>query len=330
MDALSAIGLVVLGLVLLAGGGEALVRAATTLAELAGVTPAVIGLTVVAIGTSLPELVVSLVAATEGEPDLAVANVVGSNIFNITATLGLTALIIPLPVHGSAVRLEWPMMFVASFLCLVLARDGQIDQLEGGFFIVALALFIAFTVHIARKDVGAAEAAQIAEHVEARDIDVADNAAYPSRRPLLTSLAVLALGIVALVVGGRLLVDGAVALARIAGMTERVIGLTIVAGGTGAPELATSLVAAFRKRTDVAVANMIGSNIFNIFGILGVTALIAPIPVSPALVGSDMWWMTGTALLLLPLLRSGARISRAEGALLLGAYVLYIALLLSG
>jgi cation:H+ antiporter len=143
------------------------------------------------------------------------------------------------------------------------------------------------------------------------------------------TLVVLAVGLAGLVVGGRFLVDGAVALARLAGMTERVIGLTIVAGGTGAPELATSLVAAVRGRADVAVANMIGSNIFNIFGILGVAALITPIPVSAALVRTDMMWMIGTSLLLLPLLRSGARLSRGEGALLLTAYAAYLVVLLS-
>ena len=327
MDVFAAVGLVLLGLALLAAGGEALVRAATTLAQLAGVSPAVIGLTVVAIGTSLPELVVSLVAATGGEPDLAVANVVGSNIFNIAATLGLTALIIPLPVHGSAVRLEWPVMFAASFLCLLLARDGRIDSLEGGFFLVSLLLFIAYTVHVARTDVGKVEARQIAEHVESRDIDVGEQ---PRRnlRKLLVTFGVLALGVGALVAGGRLLVEGAIALARIAGLTERVIGLTIVAGGTGAPELATSLIAAYRKRTDVAVANMIGSNIFNVLGILGVTSLITPIPVAAALVQSDMWWMIGTALLMLPVLRSHARISRGEGAVLLAVYLTYLVALL--
>jgi cation:H+ antiporter len=328
MSALFAIGLIVVGLVLLAGGGEALVRAATTLAELAGVTPAVIGLTVVAIGTSLPELVVSLMAAVRGEPDLAVANVVGSNIFNIAATLGLTALIIPLPVHGSAVRLEWPVMFGASFFCLLLARGGEIDRLEGAFFLVTLGLFLAYTVHVARTDIGPAEAKQLSEHVEAHDIDTAGR--LKARSKLLVTLGILTLGIGTLIAGGRLLVDGAIALARIAGMTERVIGLTIVAGGTGAPELATSIIAAFRKRTDVAVANMIGSNIFNILGILGVTALVAPVPVAPALVRGDMWWMIGTTLLLLPLLRSGGRLSRGEGTLLVGVYALYIVVLLRG
>jgi cation:H+ antiporter len=326
MDVLTAVALVVAGLILLAGGGEALVRAATTIAEIAGVSPAVIGLTVVAIGTSVPELVVSLLAATRGEPDLAVANVVGSNIFNIAATLGLTALIIPLPVHGSAVRLEWPVMFVASLLCLLVARGGLIDRVEGGVLLVALVLFIAYTLRIARRDVGAAEARQHAEQVEARDIDRPGAGGKAPR--LWITFAILAVGIGALVAGGRLLVDGAVALARIVGLSERVIGLTIVAGGTGAPELATSLVAAYRKRTDVAVANMIGSNIFNVLGILGVTALVTPIPVAPELIRSDMWWMIGTSLLLLPLMRSGARLARGEGALLLGAYVAYLVLLL--
>jgi len=234
MELFGAVGIVLLGLLLLAGGGEALVRASTTLADLAGVSPAVIGLTVVAIGTSLPELVVSLVAAAQGQPDLAIANVVGSNIFNIAATLGLTALIIPLPVHGSAVRLEWPVMFAASLLCLLLARDGHIDRIDGGFFLVSLILFIAFTVHIARAAIGKREAQQLAAHAEDRDIDAAPG--VPERnKQLLVALLALAVGVAALVTGGRFLVDGAVSLARLAGMTERVIGLTIVAGGTGAP-----------------------------------------------------------------------------------------------
>jgi cation:H+ antiporter len=319
-----ALFLVVVGLALLAGGGEALVRAATTLAGLAGVSPAVIGLTVVAIGTSLPELVVSLVAALGGQPDLAIANVVGSNIFNVAATLGLTALLLPLPVHGSAVRLEWPVMFAASGLLLLVARDGAVDRVEGAAFLVGLALFVAYTVRVARRDVGAAEARSLADEVESRDLDA------PGGRPprLAVPLAVLAVGLVALVVGGRLLVDGAVAVARLAGMSERVIGLTIVAGGTGAPELATSLVAALRRRTDVAIANMIGSNIFNVLGILGVTALVRPVPVADAVLRVDLWWMLGTTVLLLPLLYTGARLSRLEGGLLVAAYGAYLTVLL--
>jgi cation:H+ antiporter len=322
MEILIAIAFVIGGLALLAGGGEALVRGATTVAEFAGVTPAVIGLTVVAMGTSLPELMVSLLAAAQGQPDLAVANVVGSNIFNIAVTLGITAVILPLPVHGSAVRLEWPVMLGVSFLCLLLSRDGTIDRLEAGFFVVSLVLFIAYTVHVARGTAGTSEAAQLADQVEARDIDA-------SERPrLFMTIGALIVGIIALVIGGQLLVAGAVDLARIAGMTERVIGLTIVAGGTGAPELATSLIAALRKRTDVAIANIIGSNIFNILGILGFSALVAPISVSRALVMNDMWWMIATVALLFPLMRTASQLSRAEGVLLIGVFGVYLTLLL--
>ena len=321
------IGLVLLGLLLLAGGGEALVRAATTIAEAAGVSPAVIGLTVVAVGTSVPELVVSVLASLRGEPDLAVANVVGSNIFNIAATLGLTAMIIPLPVHGSAVRLEWPVMFAASIITMLIARDGSIDRAEGGVLLVALVLFIAYTVRLARRDLAGVEVRELAEYVDSRDIGSASAARAGKTLPI--ALMVLAVGIAALVAGGSFLVDGAVRLARLAGLSERVIGLTIVAGGTGAPELATSLVAALRKRPDVAIANMIGSNIFNLLGILGLTAVLTPIPVAAALVRSDMWWMIGSALLLLPLMKSDARVSRVEGGLLAGGYVAYLVVLLA-
>lgn len=328
MEIATAVGLILVGLALLAGGGEALVRAATTIAEIAGVTPAVIGLTVVAMGTSLPELTVSLMAALNGQPDMAIGNVIGSNIFNVAAALGVTALIIALPVHGAAVRLEWPFMFLASVACWLLSRDGLLDRVEGAFFVVSLTLFVAYTVRIARRDVGTAEAKELAAQVESRDIDAGAGRTRPPG--LMVPLAVLAGGLVCLVLGGRWLVDGASSLARIMGMTERVIALTIVAGGTGAPELATSLVAAFRGRTDVAVANMIGSNIFNILGILGITALLTSIPVSPAMVGSDMIWMIGVAVLLLPIMRSQSRISRIEGGVLVLAYGAYLVSLFRG
>jgi cation:H+ antiporter len=327
METLGAVGLVLIGLALLAAGGEALVRAATTLAELAGVTPAVIGLTVVATGTSLPELAVSILAAKEGRADLAVANVVGSNIFNVAAALGFTALIFPLPVHGTAVRLEWPFMFVTSFVCLLLSRDGVLDRLEGGFFLASLTLFVMYNIYLARSKVSATEARQFAAEVEARDID----ASRGRKRPPVAAIpiAVLIGGIILLAIGGQLLVHGAITLAQVAGLSERVIGLTIVAGGTGAPELATSLMAAVRRRTDVAIANMIGSNIVNILGILGLAALVSPLSVAPTFVAADMWWMIATALLLLPLLFSGGRISRVEGGLLTVVYIVYVGVLLS-
>jgi cation:H+ antiporter len=322
---LFAVGLVLLGLLLLAAGGEALVRAATTLAAIVGVSPAVIGLTVVAAGTSLPELVVSVVAAIEGQPDIAIGNVVGSNIFNVAAALGVTAMVFPLPVHGNAVRLEWPVMFLTSVGCLLAGRDGVVDRADGVAAVLALIAFIAYSVRIARRDITTRESRELGEHVEDRDLDARGSRETPRLR---VAVAVLVVGIVALVSGGKLLVDGAVALARLAGMTERQIALTIIAGGTGAPELATSLVAAFRRRTDVAVANMIGSNIFNILGILGIAAVVTPIRVSPGIVNSDAWWMIGTALLLLPMLLTHRRIGRFEGALLAAVYVAYVVQLL--
>lgn len=323
MELLVASLLVVGGLALLTGGGEALVRGATTIAQLVGLPPAVIGLTIVAMGTSLPELVVSVVAAMQDQPDIATGNVIGSNIFNITGALGLTALLLPLPVHGAAVRREWPFMFAVSLLCLLVALDGVIGRVEGAVFLIALAGFLAFSVRLARVEVTGEERAEFAAAAAAHGLP-------PRARRYAVAAGLLAVGVALLVVGGRLLVDGAVSLARLAGLTERVIGLTVVAAGTGAPELATSLVAAARRRTDVAVANMIGSNIFNILGILGVAALVQPLAVSPAIVRSDIWWMLGTSLLLYPLMRSGARIARLEGALLVAAYAAYVALLLRG
>lgn len=317
MDASVAIAvlMVVAGLALLAGGGEGLVRAATTIAELAGVTPAVIGLTVVAMGTSLPELMVSVLSGMRGEADIAVGNVVGSNIFNVAAALGITAIVAPLPVHGAAVKLEWPFMFVASIAVFLLARDGGIDRVEAAGLLVSLALFTLYMIHLARHEVSTAEASKIAAEVESRDIDA---------RRVFVPFVVLAVAIGALMLGGRLLVDGAVTIARLSGLSERVIALTIVAGGTGAPELATSLMAALRGRTDVAIANMIGSNIFNLLGILGVAALISPLAVAPEIVRTDMLWMIGVAILLLPVIRSSLRVSRAEGVVLLAAYGVYL------
>lgn len=258
-----AVVMVVVGLALLAGGGEGLVRAATTIAELAGVTPAVIGLTVVAMGTSLPELMVSVMSGMRGEADIAVGNVVGSNIFNVAAALGITAVVAPLPVHGAAVKLEWPFMFVASIAVFLLARDGGIDRVEAAGLLVSLALFTLYMIHLARHEVSTAEASTIAAEVESRDIDA---------RRVFVPFVVLAVAIGALMLGGRLLVDGAVTIARLSGLSERVIALTIVAGGTGAPELATSLM----------------------------------------------------AVLLLPVIRSGLRVSRAEGVVLLAAYGVYL------
>jgi cation:H+ antiporter len=308
------------GLGLLTLGGEVLIRGAVALARIAGLSPAVIGLTVVAMGTSLPELAVGLLAALHGQPDLAVGNVIGSNIFNITGALGLTALVTTLPVRGNAIRLEWPVMFAATLACALLMRDFVLDRFEASFLVASLVLFTAYSVWVGRREVSAVERKEFAAAV-------GDRTLHAPRREGLLSLAFVLAGMGLLVAGGNLLVHGAVILARLAGMSERLIGLTIVAVGTGMPELATSVVAAMRKQTDVAVANMIGSNVFNLLGILGLTALVHPIHFAPELAGSDVWWLLGASLLLLALLRSGMRLVRWEGALLVCVYVAYLVFL---
>jgi len=309
--------LVLIGLVLLAGGGELLVRGATSLAKLAGLTPAIIGLTVVALGTSLPELVVSVMAATRGQPDLAIANVVGSNIANITLILGVTALITPLPILGSVVRWEWPFLFLVTVVCLLFVRDGMLSRVESAGFLVTLVLFVGWMVRLARVEVTPAEAEDLTEQVQSRLLPRWLRASVPA---VLATLA----GVGLLVVGGKLLVDGAVRLAELAGMTPRVIGLTIVAVGTSAPEIATSIVAALRKHTDVAVANLIGSNMMNTLGILGTAGVVTALPVSAELARTDMAWMLGVTLLLFPLLRIGMQVSRRDGALLVAVYGWYL------
>ncbi len=321
MEMLLALLAIVLGLGLLAGGGEALVRGATTIARVAGLTPAVIGLTVVAAGTSLPELVVSIMAAVRGTPDIAVGNVVGSNIFNIAMVLGAAALVSPLKIHGTAVRLEWPVMFLASWIGFLLMRDLRLDRMEGGFFVASLVVFVAYSVYIAKYEVSQEEQSDYASETEGRSL-------HPRTKELALSILAVVAGSGLLVLGGKFLVDGSVAIARYAGMTERVIGLTVVAVGTSAPELAASLVAASRGRTDLALANIIGSNIFNILGILGVTALVHPIPIAEGIVRTDVWWMLGFAVVLLPMMWRGKSISRLEGGILLGGYATYVLILL--
>ncbi len=313
---LDAAGLVLFGILLLAIGGELLVRGAVQLARVAGLTPAVIGLTVVAIGTSLPELVVSVAASAKGQADLAIANVIGSNIVNVTGTLGLAALVAPLTVRAALVRLEWPVLFLASAATMFAIRDGVIDRYEAGTFLGAFLAFAAYSLHIGRKETMQAQA----NALPARGNDIA----FRGKRGLLYSLAALLFGLGLLIVGGDILVRGAVGLARSLGVTERVIGLTVVAIGTGAPEIAATVITALRRQSDLGMANLIGSNIFNLLGVLGVAALWRPLRFDSAVVAMDSWWMMGSALLLLPIVRFRARVSRFEGAVLLAIYAAYL------
>jgi len=321
MENLVAAGMVVAGIALLGLGADLLVRGAVTLAQAAKVSAAVIGLTIVSMGTSLPELTVSVAAALRGAPDLSMGNVVGSNIFNIGLVLGVSALIFPMRVHGSAVKMEWPFLFGASLLLLVVARDGMLDRFEGGFFVIALALFTAYAFIIGRQALGLEEAEDLDAQVRELTLPV-------GIRKIGIAVGLLTVGIAVLVSGGELLVRGAISLARAFGMTERLIGLTVVAAGTGAPELATSVVAARRGESEMALGNVIGSNIFNILGILGVSALITPLVVSPEILRNDLWWMLGLSLLLFPIMRSRFLVTRVEGGMLLFAYFAYVSLLI--
>ncbi len=311
---LIACGLLLLGVVLLVVGADWLVKGAVAIASRAGVSPAVVGLTIVAAGTSTPELVVSVSSALKGSSGLAIGNVVGSNIFNIAAILGLCALVRPLSVPADSVRLEWPVMMLTSVLMYLLSRDGSLDALEGVFFLVLMVSFTGYMVWASRRSSAISE---VGQHVSAEETA----APVPT---MIAGIGWTVLGVAVLVGGAEALVRGAVELARGAGISETIIGLTVVAAGTSLPELATSLVASYRGKDDIAITNVIGSNIFNILFILGVTGAIAPLPVSAEILDRDTLWMMFTAALLLPLMRTGMRITRGEGAFLLAVFLGYL------
>ena len=302
--------LMVAGIAMLAMAGDRLVDFAAALAHRARLTPAVVGLTVVAAGTSVPELFVSATAAIQGSPAIAIGNAVGSNSANIGLVLGIAAAIAPIPVSMAMMRFEYPFMILASFAVFLLAWDGELSRLEGAVCLVAISAFLAYSIHTSRTR---------------SDISVKTAAGTTQARRSLMALALgLALSFVALGVGARLLVEGAMGIARGFGVSERVIGLTIVAFGTSMPELVATGAAALKQQHAMAIANIIGSNIFNLLMILGVTSLILPIPVAPMLLRLDIPVMLGFSLVLLPLVTPRRRMSRRSGIALLVLYVAYI------
>ena len=319
---LLSIGLIILGIVLLVVGGETLLRGAVGLASLLRLTPAVIGLTVVAAGTSVPELAVSGIAAYQGKPDIAVGNVVGSSIFNIAFILGLCALVRPLAITGNTIRLEYPVLALVTLLCLVIVQDGEINRLDASLCLAVYVGFTAYLVSLVRQQVTLAEAQELkAEVKEFRSSEKLPRA--------WVCVALVSAGAALLAAGAHATVTGASELARLLGWSERVIGLTIVSIGTGLPEVVTSLVSSVRGRSDVAISNVIGSNLFNILAILGLSAMVAPLPVQSDIIASDCWWMLGVTLLLLPIMFTGLRVNRWEGGVLLAVYCVYLGLLLS-
>jgi cation:H+ antiporter len=300
------------GLAVLTAGAEALVRGASRLALLAGVSPLVVGLTVVAMGTSTPELVVSVKAGLAGNPDIAVGNVVGSNIFNVLFILGVSALIAPLVVARQIVRLEVPIMIGASLLWGALALDRRVGFGDGAFMAALLVAYTVWTIRRSRREVAARR-------------EEAGRVEPPTVGAVLVGLALVAGGLALLVLGARWFVDGSVALARSLGVSDLVIGLTIVAAGTSMPEVATSIVAAIRGERDIAIGNVVGSNIFNILGILGLSAMVTPggLNVANAIVDFDLPVMTAVAVACLPIFLSGYSIGRIEAVVFLGYYTAY-------
>jgi cation:H+ antiporter len=315
-----AVFLFVAGLIFLIIGAEALVRGASRLAAVFGISPLVIGLTVVAFGTSSPELAVSIKSALSGQPSIALGNIIGSNIFNVLFILGVSALIVPLVVSQQLVRLDVPVMIALSFVVLLLALDGNFGLGDGILLVTGLVVYVWFLIRESRRETAFTRQESVQE----------PGSASPTSAGRIRNIVLVIGGLALLVLGSRWLVDGAVSFARYLGVSELIVGLTIVAAGTSLPEVVTSIIAALRGERDIAVGNVVGSNIFNILAVLGITSVVAPggIEVSPAVVGFDLPVMIAVALACLPIFFTGGTISRKEGVLLLAYYVAYTAYLI--
>jgi len=303
--------LLIAGLALLVLGADLLVKGASRIAAGFGISPLIIGLTVVALGTSAPETAISVGSALSGKADIAVGNVLGSNIFNVLFILGVSALITPLLVSKQLVRLDVPVMIAVSILALALSIDGRISFIEGAVLFGCILAYMAFLIRLSRRSGEAGEAIEKSAH-------------------WAFDVGLIGVGLALLILGSRWLVSSATAIAAAMGVSELIIGLTIVAAGTSLPEVATSVIAAIRGQRDIAVGNVVGSNIFNILAVLGLTAMVAPggLPVSEAAINFDYPVMLAVAVACLPIFFSGYSIARWEGGLFLGYYVAYTTFLI--
>ena len=311
------------GLILLVIGANLLVRGASKLALSFGISPLVVGLTIVAFGTSAPEVAVSVGAVLDGRDDIAIGNVVGSNIFNVLFILGISALITPLIVNIQLIRQEVPIMIGASLLLLALGLDGRLSFFDGGFLFVLLMAYTVFLVVQSRRET------QAAKDEYADEIKPAEAGAWDSRLP--AQLLLIGGGLAALVFGSDYLVQASVNFAKAMGVSDLVIGLTIVAAGTSMPEVATSITAAIKGERDIAVGNVVGSNTFNILGCLGLSGLVSRdlgLAMAPSLLAFDIWVMLAVALACLPVFITGREIARWEGGVFLVYYVAYVAYLI--
>jgi len=312
--------ILLLGLVILTAGAEFLVRGASRLALRFGVNSLVVGLTVVAFGTSAPELAVSTSAALQGNGEIAVGNIVGSNIFNVALILGLAALLCPLSVHVQIIRREMPIMLGASLLFpALLLTGGGLARWEGCLLFGGVIAYTVLAIRMARRETASAAL------LEGAVLDPETEAAQRAN-PVGLVLFILA-GLVLLVLGSKLMVDNAIVIARHWGVSDAIVGLTIVAAGTSLPELATSVVASFRKQTDIAIGNIVGSNIFNLLCIGGASGILAAPVSAGGVTALDFGFMIGTSLLVLPLMKTGFSLKRWEGAVLIASYGLYLYLI---
>ncbi len=314
------------GLVALYYGAEALVGGSSSLALRFGIAPLIVGLTVVAFGTSAPELLVSLLAVFDGKDGISVGNIIGSNIANIALILGCASMVRPMSVNEEVVKREYPIMLGASILLCVVAHDLVISRADGILMLVLMVAFLGYSLWKGlrtsnrgdKAEAGgeAGEAGEVSEVDELEDVD-------PSKSTVPKDIAKLVFGIVLLAGGAYLLVESAIVIAKALEIPDLVIGITMVAIGTSLPELATSVIAAYRGESDISVGNVIGSNVFNILLVLGTVAVIAPISVGQIAVDVDLWVMLAISILIWPLMRSGYSINRLEGAGLLIGYVAY-------
>lgn len=303
-----------IGFLLLFGGGELLVRGAVAISRRFGVSPLLIGMTVVAWCTSAPELVVSLGAALEGRSAIAVGNVVGSNIFNVLGVLGAAALIAPIAVRPKSLRRDMWWMLASSAALVLIVQTGVIGRVAGVLMATGLAVYVWYSYRAETKN-PTQPSAVVHEH-ESEEIH--------GPQSVWAGVGYVAAGLGALIIGSRLLIIGATDIALAFGVSEAAVGLTLVAVGTSLPELATSVVAAVRRHSDVAVGNAVGSNLANILGILGLTSVVSPIAVAERIASVDVWVMLGTALVVAPLLVWRGRIGRVAGGVFLAAYVVYV------
>jgi len=302
------------GIAMLTIGGDVLIRGAVAAAQRLGVSPLLTGLVIVGFGTSAPELVVSIDAALSGSPDIAIGNVVGSNISNTLLILGVSALIAPMAIQPMALRRDGLVVVAASLLFILLAFGQLLSRMDAVILLLCLTAYLVWAYQSEKKH-DTPEA--ILHESEAAEVS------HIPHSPVIIPVAVVG-GLFLMIAGSRLLLTGAVSIAAGLGIPEAVIGLTLVAVGTSLPELSIAVIAAIRKHADVAVGNILGSNIFNILAILGIASSVQPLPVALRIIQFDQWVMLGSSVLLMVFLYTGMRLSRSEGGLLLGTYAAYL------